>query len=66
MRLAVDGLSRFLARSLGEAEDLARHLVKPVSVIPDPVLVLDLHVLSVGVRHRLGGKPFQAPVVIHE
>jgi hypothetical protein len=65
MRLAVDGLSRFLVRSFGKAEDLAALLIKPVS-IGNPVLSLDFLVLPVGLGHCFCGQPFHAPVVVHE
>jgi hypothetical protein len=38
VRLAVYGLGRFLVGSFGEAEDLARIIVKPVLSVLDPVL----------------------------
>ena len=66
MRRAVYGLSRFLVRSFGKAEDLARLLVEPVPKVLDPVLVLDLFVLSVGVCDRFSGQPHHVLVVVHE
>jgi hypothetical protein len=45
MRLAVDGLRRFLVGSFGKAEDLAAVLVEPVPMVGNPVLVLDFLVL---------------------
>src|SRR5919107_1051190 len=64
--LAVHGLGRLLVRGLCQAEDLARLFVEPVPEVLDPVLVLDLLVLPVGVGDRLGGQAFDVPVVINE
>ena len=66
MRLAVDGLSRFLVRSFGKAEDLAALLIKLVSMVGNPVLALDFLVLPVGLGHCFCGQPFHGPVVVHE
>jgi len=55
VRLAVDGLGRFLVRGVRQAEDLARLFVEPVLGVLDPVLILDLFVLPVGVCDRLCG-----------
>jgi hypothetical protein len=66
MALAVDGHRRFLVRSFRKAEDLASGLVEPVAVIDDPLLVLNILVLPVGIGHRLCGQPFNGPVVVHE
>jgi hypothetical protein len=66
MRLAVDSLRRFLARSFGKAEYLARLLVEPVAMVGNPVLVLDLLVLPMSIGHRFCGQAFHAPVVVHK
>src|SRR5829696_5494025 len=66
VRLPVNRLGRLLVGGLNEAEDLSRVPVEPVPVVLDPVLVLDLLVLPVGVGHGVGGQPFDAPVMVHE
>jgi hypothetical protein len=66
VRLTVYGLSRFLVRGVRQAEDLARILVEPVLEVLDPVLLLDLPVLPVGVSDSHCGQAFHAPVMVHE
>jgi hypothetical protein len=66
MRFAVDGLSRFLVRGFGKAEDLTGLLVESVAMVLDPVLLLDFQVLPLGVCHRLCGQPLHVPAVVHE
>src|SRR5829696_9075262 len=64
--LPVDRFRRFFVWGFGKAEDLARLLVVPVSVILDPVFVLSFKILLVGLGHRLCGQPFHPLVVVHE
>ena len=64
--LPMDRFRRFFIGSFGKAEDLARLLVEPVPMVLDPVLVLDLFVLSVGVCDRFSGQPLHVLVVVHE
>ncbi len=64
--LTVNGLSRLLVGSFGKAEDLAGLLVEPVAMVLNLILVLYLHVLSVGFGYRFCSKPFDGPVVVHE
>src|SRR5215212_4501492 len=66
MRRAVYSLGRFLVRGVRQAEDLARLFVEPVLEVLDPVLVLGLLVLPVGVCDSLSGQAFHAPVMVHE
>ena len=66
MSLAVHIHSRLLAGGFSKTPDLASLLVEPVPVVLNPVLVLDFHVLSVGVGHRFCGQPFDVLVVVHE
>jgi hypothetical protein len=64
--LPMHGLRRFFVGGFGKAEDLAALLIVPVSVILNPVFVLDFKVLLVGLGHRLCRQPFHPLVVVHE
>jgi hypothetical protein len=60
----VNGLGSFFVGGFDEARYLTGFLVEPVPVVGDPVFVLDLDVLPVGIGHRIRGQPFHTLVVV--
>jgi hypothetical protein len=54
-------LGSLLVGGFGKTPDFTSVLVEPVAVVLDPVLVLDLHVLSVGFGYSLSGQSLILP-----